>query len=47
MNPEPCTYKRIQPRTGNDFVVPCYYVEVIWGATAMITRLTLLSVNEK
>ena len=38
MNPETCTYKKIQHRTGNDFVVPCYYVqgEVIWGATAMI-----------
>ena len=38
MNPETCTYKKIQHRTGNDFVVPCYYIqeEIIWGATAMI-----------
>jgi len=38
MKPETCTYKKIQHRTGNDFVVPCYYIqgEVVWGATAMI-----------
>lgn len=38
INPKTCTYKQIQYRTGNEFVVPCYYIqgEVIWGATAMI-----------
>ena len=37
-NPETCTYKKIQHRTGNNFEVPCYYIqgEVVWGATAMI-----------
>ena len=47
MNPETCTHKKIQHRTGNDFVVPCYYVqeEVIWGATAMIISELLQVVN--
>lgn len=33
-----CTYKKIRYKAGNEFIVPCYYVqgEVIWGATAMI-----------
>ena len=37
-NPDICTHKKIQHRTGNEFVVPCYYIkgEIIWGATAMI-----------
>ena len=32
------TYKKIKISGGNEYVVPCYYVnkEVIWGATAMI-----------
>ncbi len=31
-------YKQIAYRTGDEFVVPCYYInnEVVWGATAMI-----------
>ncbi len=38
INPDICTYKKIQHRTGNEFVVPCYYIqgEIIWGATAMV-----------
>ena len=31
-------YQKIKHRDGNEYVVPCYYVndEVIWGATAMM-----------
>ncbi len=38
LNPSTCGYEKINHRTGNEFVVPCYYVhgEVVWGATAMI-----------
>lgn len=38
LNPNNKTYKKIYNRDGNEFVVPCYYVqdEVIWGATGMI-----------
>ena len=38
ISPEVCTHKKIQHQTGNEFVVPCYYIqgEIIWGATAMI-----------
>ncbi len=48
MNPETCTYKKIQHCMGNDFVVPCYYFqgEVIWGATAMIISELLLVISE-
>jgi 8-oxo-dGTP pyrophosphatase MutT (NUDIX family) len=47
LNPATCTYKKIQHRTGNDFVVPCYYIqdEVVWGATAMIISELLEIVN--
>lgn len=47
MNPETCTYRKIQHRTGNDFVVPCYYIqgEVVWGATAMIISELMEVVN--
>ena len=38
LTPNACGYEKIHHRTGNEFVVPCYYVhgEVVWGATAMI-----------
>ena len=47
LNPATLTFKKIQHRTGNDFVVPCYYIqdEVVWGATAMIISELLEIVN--
>ena len=38
LNKRTHTYQKIKHRDGNEFVVPCYYVnnEVIWGATAMM-----------
>lgn len=49
MNPATCTYKKIQHRTGNDFVVPCYYIqgEVVWGATAMIISELMEMINSE
>ena len=37
-NPKTKGYKKIKHRSGNEFLVPCYYVdgEVIWGASAMM-----------
>ena len=38
LSPTTFGYEKINHRTGNEFVVPCYFVhgEVVWGATAMI-----------
>ena len=47
LNPETRTHKKIQHRNGNEFEVPCYYIqgEVIWGASAMIMSEMLEVVN--
>ena len=38
LDPDTLTNKKIPHRTGNEFMVPCYYIqgEIIWGASAMI-----------
>ncbi|MBC8321355.1 MAG: CoA pyrophosphatase [Bacteroidetes bacterium] len=38
INPKTRKHKTIKHRSGNEFNVPCYYIqeEIIWGATAMI-----------
>lgn len=45
--PETFTHKQIQHRSGNEFLVPCYYIqeEVIWGASAMIISELLDVIN--
>jgi len=48
LNPKSKTYRKINSRDGNEYVVPCYYIqgEVIWGATGMILA-ELLSLIER
>ena len=50
LNPQTLTFKNILHRTGEEFKVPCYYIqgEVIWGASAMImAELLEIMKNEK